>query len=577
MEELDMWTRDTKVCLAALVLVLTIASISAAHVIYVDDDAPPAGNGSTWTDAYNHLRDALADANASPKPVEIRVGRGIYKPDEDTLHPNGTGDRKATFQLVNGVTLKGGYAGVGSAEPNALDVEEYETILSGDLAANDVDVNEPNNLFDEPTRAENSYHVVTGSNTDANAVLDGFTIAGGNADGPGSDDDGGGMYEESGNPTVRNCLFMANSAAGGYSYGGGMYSSGKPTLINCTFMCNAASGIYFSSGGGLYCSGSPTLINCIFSANSAWDRGGGMGGDGKATLTNCTFSGNTARAGGGIKISRQAKLTNCRFSNNLAWLAGGGMSGSPQVLLNCRFTANAAYKGGGMFTGSDTNPTNCIFSGNSADTGGGAFAQDCDVVFANCTFSGNSAIYVGGVHNDEGETTLTNCILWRNTDNDGEDESAQIDTADPPHINYSCIQGWTGALGGIGNMAADPCFVSLGYWTDPSGPNAMWVDGDYHLKSQAGRWEPNSQSWLRDDTTSPCIDVGDKSSPIGYEPFPNGGIVNMGAYGGTIEASKSYLGEPVCEIIMAGDINGDCMIDFKDFAIMALHWMVDSN
>ena len=60
--------------------------------------------------------------------------------------------------------------------------------------------------------------------------------------------------------------------------------------------------------------------------------------------------------------------------------------------------------------------------------------------------------------------------------------------------------------------------------------------------------------------------------PVGPEPFPNGGIVNMGAYGGSGEASKSYFGRPLCEIIVAGDINGDCRIDFRDFALMALHW-----
>jgi hypothetical protein len=49
----------------------------------------------------------------------------------------------------------------------------------------------------------------------------------------------------------------------------------------------------------------------------------------------------------------------------------------------------------------------------------------------------------------------------------------------------------------------------------------------------------------------------------------------MGAYGGTAEASKSYFGKPPCELIIAGDINGDCAVDFKDFAIMALHWLDD--
>jgi hypothetical protein len=61
-------------------------------------------------------------------------------------------------------------------------------------------------------------------------------------------------------------------------------------------------------------------------------------------------------------------------------------------------------------------------------------------------------------------------------------------------------------------------------------------------------------------------------SPIGPEPFPNGGFVNMGAYGGTAEASKSYFGEPVQETIVAGDINGDGEVDQTDLDIMALHW-----
>lgn len=78
---------------------------------------------------------------------------------------------------------------------------------------------------------------------------------------------------------------------------------------------------------------------------------------------------------------------------------------------------------------------------------------------------------------------------------------------------------------------------------EPNNPNAVWIDGDYHLKSQVGRWDQNSQSWIQDDVTSPCIDAGDPNSPIGHEPFPNGGIINMGAYGGTEEASMSVSTE----------------------------------
>ena len=93
------------------------------------------------------------------------------------------------------------------------------------------------------------------------------------------------------------------------------------------------------------------------------------------------------------------------------------------------------------------------------------------------------------------------------------------------------------------------------------------------MKSQGGCWDANSASWVKDDVTSPCIDAGDPHSPIGLEPFPNGGIINIGAYGGTAEASKSYFGEPICETIVAGDINGDCKVNFWDLALMAGHWL----
>ena len=77
-----------------------------------------------------------------------------------------------------------------------------------------------------------------------------------------------------------------------------------------------------------------------------------------------------------------------------------------------------------------------------------------------------------------------------------------------------------------GNISVDPCFA------DPD-------NRDYHLKSQAGRWDPVSQSWVQDDITSPCIDTGDPDTEIESEPSPNGDIINMGAYGGTEKASKS--------------------------------------
>ena len=131
-----------------------------------------------------------------------------------------------------------------------------------------------------------------------------------------------------------------------------------------------------------------------------------------------------------------------------------------------------------------------------------------------------------------------------------------------------------------GNLDVDPCFVTIegpDVNLPPRAVRSVSVVDEYHLKSQAGRWDIAIQSWVIEDVTSPCIDAGDPISPIGHEPFPNGGIVNMGAYGGGVHASKSYFGTVPCETIVAGDINGDCKVNFLDFRLMALHWCQDNS
>jgi len=73
----------------------------------------------------------------------------------------------------------------------------------------------------------------------------------------------------------------------------------------------------------------------------------------------------------------------------------------------------------------------------------------------------------------------------------------------------------------------------------PSDPNAVWIDGDYHLLSEFGRCLPGQDGWVFDEVTSVCIDSGHPSNSLGEELFPNGGLINMGAYGGTPQASVS--------------------------------------
>ncbi|MHC4265131.1 MAG: hypothetical protein ACYSUK_04270, partial [Planctomycetota bacterium] len=218
--------------------VCPVTPLTAGQTIYVDVDAPgPAHDGSTWTNAYNYLQDALVDASSGD---EIRVAEGIYEPDSSSANPDGSSERTATLQLLSGVALYGGYAGFGQADPNTRDIEAHETILNGDLNRDD----DPNFAYNN----ENSYHVVTGSNTDANAILDGFTITRGNAN-DGTlfpNDTGGGMLNLSGSPTVNNCTFRENYAL---SMGGGMYNreGSSPTVTNCTFIENKSD----DDGGGM--------------------------------------------------------------------------------------------------------------------------------------------------------------------------------------------------------------------------------------------------------------------------------------------------------------------------------------
>ncbi len=161
---------------------------------------------------------------------------------------------------------------------------------------------------------------------------------------------------------------------------------------------------------------------------------------------------------------------------------------------------------------------------------------------------------------------IANCIFW-NTPDVFEGITGKTDFA----VDYSLLPTKWHSFG-TGNIYADPLFAKPGYW-DPKGtPNDpkddIWVDGDYHLKSKTGRWDPVIRQWVSDKVTSPCVDAGDDSPDWKNEPWPHGRRIDMGAYGGTPQASlsPSGLGSPA-------DFSGDGRVDLRDYSALARGWL----
>lgn len=251
----------------------TVTTVVNPKRYYVNQNAVGSPEtGAYWATAFTNLGNALAASYGNSCLHEIWVAQGTYKPSRDAFGDASPADnRDKTFYVKDSVRLVGGFIGSEMLE-NQSNPKMFPTILSGDLAGDDVDFT---------NMSENVYHVVISANTPNGVALRGLTITGGNADSGTnyslngqniSNLNGAGYYAIEGKVSMQECTVERNVAA---ANGGGLYlqSNTSPMLTNCLFAQDTA-----SWGGGVFAQNFclPTLINCTLGANYANQQGSAL-------------------------------------------------------------------------------------------------------------------------------------------------------------------------------------------------------------------------------------------------------------------------------------------------------------
>ncbi|MFP6584993.1 MAG: choice-of-anchor Q domain-containing protein [Candidatus Hydrogenedentota bacterium] len=270
--------------------------------VYVKPSATGAGNGASWANATGSIQSAIDSVGAG---VAIWVARGVYN---------------ETITLKSGVKIYGGFAG-GEFELEHRRPSENSTVIDA-----------------------------SGLNTSAvlmygttNAVLDGFTITGGN------NFHGGGVYVRNANASNRivNCLITGNTTT--YHGGGLSIIDSAPYLINCVIANNHAG----QNGGAIYLNeGNPVLANCTVSGNTSGSIGGGLFVHASnPVLTNSILHGHAKHAIYEYDAASDATLVRCLFNANTGGdyfdYGSGSLSGA--AALNALSSVSGTLSGAPSF------------------------------------------------------------------------------------------------------------------------------------------------------------------------------------------------------------------------------------
>jgi len=477
--------------------------LMAQQVVYVDASATGANDGSTWSDAYVNLQDAIDEANLNASAdYEIQVAEGTYYPDDDNVAQidgitgpsegdHFSDDRSETFVIArDNIMIHGGYPS-GGGERNPMD---NRTVLSGDITQDDITDDHNITQIVADQNGGNSYHVVSvgesileipgsgGELTNA-TQFDGLTITAGMADGSSTDDQtGGGVVITQSNPVFTGVLLSGNLAS---TRGGGVFSSGNPVFVNATFAGNRAGvdgGTFAGSGGAMYNSGnfdesSPVLINTVFSGN--------------------------------ISTGSAGAIYNSAVNSGV----------SSPVIVSSTFSNNTAT---GQF--------------------------DCGGAIVNNSNSGGTS-----------EADIVNSIFWGNAAQGGGDQICNIAGGTQPEISFSLLEGGVAGVSesdgsstteGNGIINQDPMFANAAGTDGTAGTS----DDDLTLQQNSPAIDAGDSASLPSDTFDIDGD-GNTTEPLPVDRTGNerslGGNVDMGAF----ETASNGVSAPVVTTNQATDVS----------------------
>lgn len=456
-----------------LFLIVLVTTALRGDVLYVSQEGD-GSTGESWATAYQSLQEALDVVESN---TTVYVAGGVW-----TVAPIGSDNDDSTmFRLQNasGVMVRGGYEGATDLlpqdHPGAWNPELWPTVLSS---------------ASEEARVMTLLGVT-------DVVLAGFTI----------------------------CNGMLKPSTRVNRYGGGVYMTGcEGVVIDGCVITNNYVGTHVPYGGGVSVVGSSAIItNCLIADNFS----GGVGW-------------NTTGQGGGVYVSAGSEVlvTRSQLLRNKAHgtASGNGSGGGVYVAANGKLTLRESVVacnettrtypvqqglGAGVANYGKLDVRNSVIVANKSQSlhSDGVLIGGGEAVLVNVTIADNYSV---GVRYMAGMLAITNAIIWGH-DADLYDLPTDI-AGNLPGLWYSCV--------GAGvNMGVQGCITMEPGFTD---------DGFYHLQSAEGCYKGGYFSggvWGVTETTSSLLDRGDPGADYILEPLPNGGRVNMGAYGNTAVAS----------------------------------------